>query len=412
MGEQFKIIEYPLIIIFIITGGVFLISTSDLVSIFLSIELQSYGLYLLSTIYRDSEPATSGGLMYFLLGGTEWFRKSFLFCLKLSNSGDALKLKVPSCIWKDICVWANYLFTVTILKMWETKIGYRGSKSIKNNFIVKEQRVDGSSPIFSQLIGVRCTLRGFERNSQIRILSNQINLINKRLYTTKVQPVMTYSNADTQKLEILQDNNKKSGVYRWVNKETGESYVGSSVNINKRLHTYYSLVNVEKILSRSKSHVLNALFKYGYSKFSFEILEYCSAEECIRREQYYIDSLNPEYNLKKKAGSSFGYKYAEETRAKMSEVKKGEANPMFGKNHSEETRAKISNAQKGRSRTEGSGKPSQKIEILDIKNNISTIYDSMSAAALDLKIGQSTISKYLARSDKKVYNNQYVFKKL
>src|SRR6201995_4545777 len=69
MGEQFKIIEYSLIILFIITGGVFLISTSDLVSIFLSIELQSYGLYLLSTIYRDSEPATSGGLMYFLLGG-------------------------------------------------------------------------------------------------------------------------------------------------------------------------------------------------------------------------------------------------------------------------------------------------------------------------------------------------------
>jgi NADH-ubiquinone oxidoreductase chain 2 len=69
MGEQFKIIEYSLIILFIVTGSVFLISTSDLVSIFLSIELQSYGLYLLSTIYRDSEPATSGGLMYFLLGG-------------------------------------------------------------------------------------------------------------------------------------------------------------------------------------------------------------------------------------------------------------------------------------------------------------------------------------------------------
>ncbi|CAG8976701.1 hypothetical protein HYALB_00008453 [Hymenoscyphus albidus] len=44
MGEQFKIIEYPLILLFIITGAVFLISSSDLVSIFLSIELQSYGL--------------------------------------------------------------------------------------------------------------------------------------------------------------------------------------------------------------------------------------------------------------------------------------------------------------------------------------------------------------------------------
>jgi len=69
MAEQFKIIEYSLIILFIISGALFLMCTSDLVSIFLSIELQSYGLYLLSAIYRDSEPATSGGLMYFLLGG-------------------------------------------------------------------------------------------------------------------------------------------------------------------------------------------------------------------------------------------------------------------------------------------------------------------------------------------------------
>ena len=69
MGEQYKIIEYPLMLLFIIIGAVFLVSTSDLVSIFLSIELQSYGLYLLSTLYRNSELATSGGLTYFLLGG-------------------------------------------------------------------------------------------------------------------------------------------------------------------------------------------------------------------------------------------------------------------------------------------------------------------------------------------------------
>ena len=68
-GEQFRIIEYPLIIIFVVSGAVFLISTGDLVSIFLSIELQSYGLYILCTLYRDSESATASGLMYFLLGG-------------------------------------------------------------------------------------------------------------------------------------------------------------------------------------------------------------------------------------------------------------------------------------------------------------------------------------------------------
>lgn len=69
MGEQFKIIEYPLVLLFIITGATFLMSTNDLISIFLAIELQSYGLYILSTIYRNSELSTSGGLMYFLLGG-------------------------------------------------------------------------------------------------------------------------------------------------------------------------------------------------------------------------------------------------------------------------------------------------------------------------------------------------------
>nr|YP_009254026.1 NADH dehydrogenase subunit 2 [Hypomyces aurantius]ANC62712.1 NADH dehydrogenase subunit 2 [Hypomyces aurantius] len=69
MGEHFKIVEYPLILLFIITGAIFLMSTNDLVSIFLAIELQSYGLYILSTIYRNSELSTTGGLMYFLLGG-------------------------------------------------------------------------------------------------------------------------------------------------------------------------------------------------------------------------------------------------------------------------------------------------------------------------------------------------------
>jgi NADH-ubiquinone oxidoreductase chain 2 len=86
-GEQFKIIEYPLIILFIITGSIFLISTSDLVSIFLSIELQSYGLYLLSTLYRNSEEATSGGLTYFLLGGLSSCFILLGTSLLYSNSG-------------------------------------------------------------------------------------------------------------------------------------------------------------------------------------------------------------------------------------------------------------------------------------------------------------------------------------
>jgi len=87
MGEHLKIIEYPLILLFIISGAIFLISTNDLISIFLSIELQSYGLYLLSTIYRNSELSTTGGLIYFLLGGLSSCFILLGTALLYSNSG-------------------------------------------------------------------------------------------------------------------------------------------------------------------------------------------------------------------------------------------------------------------------------------------------------------------------------------
>jgi NADH-ubiquinone oxidoreductase chain 2 len=61
--------EYPLIILFTTCGATFLVSSADLVSLYLSIELQSFAVYILATLYRDSESATSAGLKYFLLGG-------------------------------------------------------------------------------------------------------------------------------------------------------------------------------------------------------------------------------------------------------------------------------------------------------------------------------------------------------
>ena len=61
--------EYPLVILFILIGGMFLMSSSDIITMFLCLELQSYGLYILATMHRNSELATSAGLTYFLLGG-------------------------------------------------------------------------------------------------------------------------------------------------------------------------------------------------------------------------------------------------------------------------------------------------------------------------------------------------------
>jgi NADH-ubiquinone oxidoreductase chain 2 len=67
-SEQFRILEYSLIIIFCISGAIFLISSSDIITVFFSIELQSYSLYLITAIYRNSEYSVAASLMYFLLG--------------------------------------------------------------------------------------------------------------------------------------------------------------------------------------------------------------------------------------------------------------------------------------------------------------------------------------------------------
>lgn len=69
MSEQFTIIEYALIIIFTISGATLLISSGDLGSIYLCIELQSFSLYIISSLHRNSESSTGSALTYFLLGG-------------------------------------------------------------------------------------------------------------------------------------------------------------------------------------------------------------------------------------------------------------------------------------------------------------------------------------------------------
>lgn len=61
-------INYSIIVLFSSLGASLLISCSDLISMYLSIELQSFSLYVLSTLYRDSESSTSAGLKYFLIG--------------------------------------------------------------------------------------------------------------------------------------------------------------------------------------------------------------------------------------------------------------------------------------------------------------------------------------------------------
>src|SRR6201991_5208868 len=69
VSEQFTLIEYALIIIFVISGATLLLASGDLGSIYLCIELQSFSLYIISSMHRNSESSTGSALTYFLLLG-------------------------------------------------------------------------------------------------------------------------------------------------------------------------------------------------------------------------------------------------------------------------------------------------------------------------------------------------------
>ena len=105
-----------------------------------------------------------------------------------------------------------------------------------------------------------------------------------------------------------------------MNKVNDNTYVGSSVNLARRLRVYYDFSFIPSRLKSSKSRIYSAILKHGYSNFQLEILEYCTVENVISREQYYLNLLKPEYNLQSSAGSRLGSKHSDETREKNEKI--------------------------------------------------------------------------------------------
>lgn len=204
--------------------------------------------------------------------------------------------------------------------------------------------------------------------------------------------VVTYSDAFLNKSIILKEFKNKAGIYRWVNKVNGNSYIGSSVNLSRRFRVYYDFSYLSVRIGKAKSRIYSAILKHGYSNFQLEILEYCTKENAISREQYYIDLCKPEYNLNNIAGSRLGSICSEESRLKMSKssvgfkhteqsklllslANKGINNPNFGKTHSKETKALISLARLGKNfisdsaRDKMSKDTGTSLRVLDLKTN-------------------------------------------
>jgi hypothetical protein len=140
-----------------------------------------------------------------------------------------------------------------------------------------------------------------------------------------------------------------------------------------------------------------AILKHNLENFSLDILEYCSPKDVIKREQYYLDTYKPVYNILKIAGSYLGYIHNETSLAKMSSRIMSEVtlNKMKQRKQSEETKDKIRKA---------IGIP---VKIIDIDKEEITIYASKKEAGLHLNTYDTRIGCYI-RSGKLLFNKYLI----
>lgn len=149
----------------------------------------------------------------------------------------------------------------------------------------------------------------------------------------------------------------KSGIYMWTS-PSGKSYIGQSVDLVDRHREFV------RFDQRYAGHrINNARKKYNHeSDWKYEVLEYCDYSKLNEREIYYIelyDTYRNGYNQCLGGSATFGYKFTDEQKKRMSivhtgrkqseeekqkkrEKESGVNNPFYGKTHDYETRKKMS----------------------------------------------------------------------
>lgn len=96
------------------------------------------------------------------------------------------------------------------------------------------------------------------------------------------------------------------GIYKITNLLNNKIYIGStSKSFNIRWGNHKSKLKDNKHYNK---HLQYAYNKYGSDNFKYEILEVCLKEDLIKREQYYIDTLKPQYNINPEANRPINYK--------------------------------------------------------------------------------------------------------
>jgi group I intron endonuclease len=113
------------------------------------------------------------------------------------------------------------------------------------------------------------------------------------------------------------------GIYVLLNCVNHNCYIGSTVNLLRRKNEHFRHLRAGK---HSNAHLQSAYDLYGPDVFQFHVLEHVShVEDLLTREQHFLDTRKPEYNLAPVADSGLGVIFSPEARAKLSAARRAYA---------------------------------------------------------------------------------------
>jgi group I intron endonuclease len=186
------------------------------------------------------------------------------------------------------------------------------------------------------------------------------------------------------------------GIYKITNIKNGKFYIGSTI---VKFKWRWSHHKCELRTNRHKNiHLQRSYHKHGLSAFEFSIVEICEDKNIvIEREQYYIDTLNPAYNISRIASRPSPYIQTEEQRRATSERFKGKPSWNDGIPFDEEVRQRMSESMKGR---KAPNKGKKGISDRSIIRSDGKTYKNIYEAAIELNVKENTIVK--AITDKKI----------
>ena len=259
--------------------------------------------------------------------------------------------------------------------------------------------------------------------------TNSLSILSNFIKEKKLTPVYFYEDLhlDETRKKILTETKCLSGIYLILNKVTFDYYIGSAST-----DRFFARFSNHLIYFRGSKVVKNAVRKYKLSNFAFLILELFpelvtkeNNKNLIDREDLYLKSLLPNYNILTEAGSSFGYKHTEIDRIKMKsnyslERKLKIGNLNRGKKLSPETIEKIREKALNRDRTKinlsdqsllNMKKNSKPITLFNLDRTVFGEYNSITDAAKAINCNIKTIRRAL-QTEKKLLKRRFIVKYL